>query len=107
MSEDDWKYDGRYIEGFALEDSAGYMVKLKLQYYNFWKFMRGIAHEAIRKGYIDRKRTAALTTPLANQFYAWVKTLHDEPNPEMIPKDICSLRKMFYKTEAGAAFASA
>lgn len=107
VTEDDWKYDGRYIEGFVLEDSAGYMVKLKLQYYNFWKFMRGIAHEAIRKGYIDRKRTAALTTPLANQFYAWVKTLHDEPNHEMIPKDICSLRKMFYKTEAGAAFASA
>ena len=81
VTEDDWKYDGRYIEGFVLEDSAGYMVKLKLQYYNFWKFMRSIAHEAIRKGYIDRKRTAALTTPLANQFYAWVKTLHDEPNP--------------------------
>ena len=41
----------RRIEGFVIEDSAGYMTKLKLAYYNFWKFMRSVSHEAIRFSY--------------------------------------------------------
>lgn len=105
VTDEDYKYNGRNIEGFVIEDSNGYMVKLKLAYYNFWKFMRSISHEAIRKGYIDGRRTSALTTPLANQYYGWVKTLHDAENQESIPKDICTLRKMFYLTDAGKQFA--
>lgn len=104
VTEEGYRYNGRYIEGFVIEDSQGYMVKLKLQYYNFWKFMRNVAHEAIRQGYIDRRRTAALTTPLANQFYGWVKTLHDEPDLSAIPKDIITLRRLFLQTEAGKPF---
>lgn len=104
VTSEDYKYNGRHIEGFVVEDSEGYMVKLKLAYYNFWKFMRSISHEAIRKGYVDRKRTAALTTALANQYYGWVKTLHDTENVDCIPKDICALRKMFFETEEGSAF---
>ena len=101
----DYKYHGKYIEGFVIEDADGYMVKLKLAYYNFWKFMRGISHEAIHKGHIDGRRTAALTTPLANQFYSWVKTLHNSADLNVVPKDICTLRSLFYKTEVGKQFA--
>lgn len=101
----DYKYRGKYIEGFVMEDADGYMVKLKLAYYNFWKFMRGISHEAIRKGYIDGRRTAALTTPLANQFYSWVRTFHDSADLNAVPKDICTLRRLFYKTDVGKQFA--
>lgn len=104
VTNEDYKYNGRNIEGFIIEDSNGYMVKLKLTYYNFWKFMRSVAHEAIRKGYIDSRRTSALTTPLANQFYGWVKTLHDTENLESVPRDICTLRKMFFETESGKLF---
>ncbi len=93
--EEDYEYNGRKIEGFVIEDSVGYMTKLKLTYYNFWKFMRSISHEAIRNGYI--KKTSALVTPLANEYYAWVRKLHDVEDKESIPKDICTLRKMFYK----------
>ena len=96
---EDYKYRNRNIEGFVIEDANGYMVKLKLHYYNFWKFMRSISHEAIRKGYIDSKRTSALTSALANRYYGWVKTLHNvevENTDVVIPKDICSLRKMFF-----------
>lgn len=92
--EEDYEYNGRKIEGFVIEDSSGYMTKLKLTYYNFWKFMRNVAHEAIRFGYI--KKTSALTTPLANEFYSWVKELHNVEDKDSIPKDICTLRKMFY-----------
>lgn len=97
--DEDYEYNGRKIEGFVIEDSTGYMTKLKLSYYNFWKFMRNISHEAIKNGYI--KRTSALTTPLANEFYAWVKDLHNYEDKDSIPKDICTLRRMFYQSKAG------
>ena len=34
---EDYLYNGREIEGFVIEDQNGYMVKLKLWYYSFWK----------------------------------------------------------------------
>lgn len=98
--EEDYEYNGRKIEGFVIEDSVGYMTKLKLTYYNFWKFMRSISHEAIRNGYI--RKTSALTTPIANEFYAWVRKLHDVEDKDSIPKDICTLRRLFYKDKASA-----
>lgn len=104
VMDEDYKYGGKRIEGFVIEDSNGYMVKLKLAYYNFWKFMRSISHEAIKKGYIDPKRTAALVTPLANQFYAWVKTLHDVEDLDSVPRNICTLRDMFYESDSGKKF---
>ena len=97
--EEDYEYNGRKIEGFVIEDSVRYMTKLKLAYYNFWKFMRAISHEAIRNGYI--KKTSALTTPIANEYYAWVRKLHDVDDIDSIPKDICTLRRLFFKEKLG------
>lgn len=97
--EEDYEYNGRKIEGFVIEDSVGYMTKLKLAYYNFWKFMRAISHEAIRNGYI--KKTSALITPIANEYYAWVRKLHDVDDIDSIPKDICTLRRLFFKDKLG------
>ena len=97
--EEDYEYNGRKIEGFVIEDSVGYMTKLKLTYYNFWKFMRSISHEAIRNGYI--KKTSALTTPIANEYYAWVRKFHDVDDIDSIPKDICTLRRLFFKDKLG------
>ena len=57
--------------------------------------MRGVDHEAIQKGHISK--TSLLTTPTANEFYGWVRKLHDAPDPDSIPRDICTLRNMFYK----------
>lgn len=96
--DNDYEYKGQKIEGFVIEDSVGYMTKVKLYYYNFWKFMRSIAYESIRKGCISPQRTSALTTPLANEFYYWVKNLHNDNDFENIPNDICTLRKAFYES---------
>ena len=102
----DFSGDKRHIEGFVLEDANGYMLKLKLPYYNTWKFLRGIAHETLRKGYIEPKRTALLTTPLANYFYGWLKDLYGRSKTEnqTIPTDICSLRRMFFNSDTGKEF---
>ena len=93
--EEDYEYRGNKIEGFVIEDTNGYMVKLKLTYYNFWKFMRSIAHETFKKGYTNR--TSLLTTPVANEFYAWCKKQFEDGKTDELPRDIVTLRKMFYK----------
>ena len=92
---EDYEYKGRIIEGFVIEDSEGFMTKLKLTYYNFWKFMRSISHEVIKTG--NTRRTSALTTPLANEYYAWVRKLAETEDKESLPEDICTLRDMFYE----------
>ena len=103
---EDYFGDKRHIEGFVLEDANGYMLKLKLPYYNTWKFLRGIAHETLRKGYVEPKRTALLTTPLTNYFYGWLKDLYERNKTEnkTIPTDICSLRRMFFNSDTGKEF---
>ena len=103
--EEDYTYKGRRIEGFVIEDQRGMQVKLKLAYYNFWKFMRGLSYEILKCGSIDGKKTAALTTPLANHYYAWIQTQYNPETRLENPENICSLRRRFFASEDGAKFA--
>lgn len=107
VMDEDYLYNGRHVEGFVVEDAAGYMIKLKLAYYNFWKFMRGISAETLRKGYVDKKRISGFVTPLANHYYAWIKTQFSPGGSEGVPRDICSLRKMFTESDEGKPFSAA
>lgn len=99
VTAEDYRYNDRLIEGFVIEDSTNKMVKLKLAYYKFWKFMRSIASEVLKKGYSTR--TSALVTPVANQFYGWLREVYQSYKSEDIraeyngPRDICTLRKQF------------
>jgi hypothetical protein len=101
VTDKDYKYNGEYIEGFVIEDSVGYMTKLKLHYYTLWKKLRGVAQSVLKYG--NYKYTGSLLTPLENKFFGWCKSLYDT-----LPADergrlrdnsytnICSLRKMFF-----------
>lgn len=99
VQKEDYAYCGRKgnskIEGFVIEDSAGYMTKLKLPYYNFWKQMRAVAREVVKRGSISN--TAALVTPTANEFYGWLREKYAAGELKKMPKDICSLRKLFHE----------
>lgn len=95
---EDYKYSGEDIEGFVIEDTNGYMVKLKLSYYIFWKKMRSVAMETIHNGYT--KRPSLLYNAVSNEFYGFIKCLVETDGQENIPHDICSLRKMFYAEKA-------
>ena len=90
VTADDYKYNNQYIEGFVLEDSVGFMTKVKLQYYGFWKHMRSVKDDVSKNGYT--KYTSSLTTPLANEFYGWLR----QQTREVLRKDIITLREMFY-----------
>lgn len=91
---EDYEYRGQKIEGFVIEDSSGYMVKVKLYYYNFWKQMRAVVKEVSKKGFIAN--TAMLTTPVANEFYGWLREKYDTGELKRLPKDICGLRRKFF-----------
>lgn len=99
---EDYKYNGEYIEGFVIEDSIGYMTKLKLHYYKFWKRLRGVAQSVLKHG--NYKYTGSLLTPIENEFFGWCKYLFntlssDERNnlKDSSYTNICSLRNMFFE----------
>jgi len=60
----------RSIEGFVIEDSNNYMVKLKNKYYTFWEFMRGMKIQ-IALGLVINLHM--LNKPIDNKVYAFMK----------------------------------
>lgn len=84
------------VEGYVLEDSDGFMTKIKLPYYNFWKSMRYLKEKLHTKQ--PNYSTAMLTTPLANEFHAFMKEKDQE---ELKQRDIISLREEFYDNKEG------
>lgn len=92
VMDQDYLFNGHEIEGFVVEDSNGFMFKLKLAYYSFWKQMRHVAQETLKSG--NYRRTGALTTPEANHFFGFCKKLHEAGE---YPTHIIELRKLFMK----------
>ena len=92
VTSEDYLYDSHEIEGFVVEDSAGFMVKVKSWYYNEWKKLRGVAQSVFRSG--QYKWMGGLLTPMENQFYGFLQQLN---KTEDHPTHIIDLRDMFYK----------
>lgn len=80
------------IEGVVVEIGDTYMTKMKFNYYNFWKHMRGFVDKARNKRNIN---FAALNNDIANYFWAWLK----EQDEETLQKDIIQLREMFNESK--------
>ncbi|WP_144624957.1 RNA ligase [Bacillus velezensis] len=81
-------------EGYVIEDVSGFMTKLKLPYYNFWKHMRGIKHKIGNK-HEHLVNTSGLYTPLHNKFFAWAK---NQDRDYLKSSSIIQLRNDFYKS---------
>lgn len=101
ITAEDYKYNGEHIEGFVIEDSVGYMTKIKLHYYNMWKHLRSVAHSTFKTG--NYRYSGSLLTPLENEFFGWCKSMYKnmfetdrEALRERCYTDICTLRNMFY-----------
>lgn len=93
----DFKIDGEFIEGFVLEDSNNFMWKIKLDYYNIWKGLRGMVGTVLKTGYYPY--TGSLILPIQNEFYGYLKYLFNNLNKEDVDKinksDIIKLRNEF------------
>ena len=96
--DEDYKYNGNYIEGFVFVDQNGFMTKLKTGYYNFWKHMRSVADSTLRCG--SYRRMGSLLTVQGNQFAAFCKECFNndrikETKSYPYKTDIISLREKF------------
>ncbi len=90
-------HDGRHIEGFVLEDAEGRMVKVKLPFYAFWKWMRSLKDRVRRSKEQGTPQSSApqLDDPRARRFIQWVNQLE----PAELEQDIITLRKQFTDTQ--------
>lgn len=86
------KNENMRYEGFVIEDSLGFMTKIKLPYYSFWKEMRGLKERMCLDGATINKRK--FNTPLAVQFYEWLDSKDVNQYRNL---DIITLRKQFEK----------
>lgn len=103
-----YRYKGRFIEGFVIEDAAGRMVKWKSPYYRFWKQMRSqhlrarkmLANGQMPKGAADSVRGRQWMTDemfaLALEFNRWML---DHPSGE-IGDDLIEARNLFERHRA-------
>ena len=84
-----------------LEDSKGFMTKMKLNFYTFWKGLRHFAQIVGKQGYM--RETSRLTTPIMNYFYAYLKNCK-ETEGKLPAEDIITLRNLFLASEYGKQF---
>lgn len=90
VTQECYKYNDNFVEGFVLEDSKGFMTKIKCDYYNFWKNMRGLVGRYKKQGgNID---TSNFSTK-AKIFLEFLNTLPKE----QLDYDIITLRSMCSK----------
>ena len=104
VQEEDYQYNGHFIEGFVFVDAKGFMTKCKTGYYNLWKKMRGVAQSTLKCGYI--RKTGMLTSYKENLFYGFCRKLYDndyDHDTQEYPykTDIISLRDRFYAMIGG------
>ena len=64
------------VEGFVFEDEVGFMFKLKTPYYNFWKFMRGVANGVSKNG--KYRHEDLLTDEKSKEFYEWLTKQYEK-----------------------------
>ncbi|MAA78272.1 MAG: hypothetical protein CL916_03355 [Deltaproteobacteria bacterium] len=86
-----YTYKGNNIEGFVIQDANQYMVKIKLEYYRFWKSMRSLKDRVRKIRGTDKPLKKDLSNPRAKSFYEWCTQCSDAT----LEQDIISLREKF------------
>ena len=87
---ENYLYNNHAIEGFVIEDSNHYMVKMKLDYYKKWKRYRRLVE-------IIDKIDISLLTSEELDFVKFVKELFDKGviKKNDLSSNICNLRKLY------------
>jgi predicted kinase/UDP-2,3-diacylglucosamine pyrophosphatase LpxH len=92
VSSVDYNEDGKYYEGYVLEDPTGRMTKIKCEYYSFWKRMRPIITN--HKTLVNTTNYNKFSRPeLAESFLEFVRLIkpHLEHNI-----DVITMRRLYY-----------
>lgn len=86
-------FQGQHIEGFVIQDNEGYLCKIKLPYYNFWRHMRTIRDQVIEMRQSGKPIKADIHDTHASAFYYWIVQQPDT----VLSESIISLRTMYLK----------
>lgn len=87
----DYRHDGDNIEGFVLEDARGFMVKIKLPWYAFWRQMR-TQLEHLQAGKAAKLPALEINHDLAVEFLTFLQAQTAE---SLAKTDIVALRAAF------------
>ena len=86
-----YRWQGERVEGFVLEDAGGHHVKIKLDYYTFWRQMR-TALAALQTGRQPSIRDDCPDPALAARVIEYMRQL---PTEDLARMDIITLRRRF------------
>ena len=87
-----WK--GAHVEGFVAEDAAGFLFKIKLEFYSFWKRMRS------HRDRVRRAREKGSPLPVMQSGDEEAQTFHDwlvAQGDRTLQQDIIALREAFWR----------
>jgi predicted kinase len=87
----DYKLDGKEIEGFVVEDSNGWRMKIKLDYYSFWKQMRS-ALDSLKKGRSPKVPVHSTHPEEALRVIAFMEQL---PKEQLETMSISEVRRLY------------
>lgn len=95
-----------YIEGYVLEDSAGFMLKLKGTYYRTWKILRGIIEHYEKTHTLPKAKMHKFTDSkeLISLEKAFLNYLSQHPIMEQV--SLIDLRTAFLKTHSSQIISS-
>ncbi|HYG83605.1 MAG TPA: RNA ligase [Verrucomicrobiae bacterium] len=87
----EFQLEGSHVEGFVIEDAHHFLVKVKLDFYSFWKQLR-TALEAIKNGKQPKVKPESEYPEAAEEVITFMQSLP----PEEIAKDtIIDIRRKF------------
>lgn len=86
-----YKFKGEHIEGFVIQDNEGFLCKIKLPYYNHWRYMRTIRDQMIQARLSGNIMKIDFHDQNALNFYTWINKQPDN----VVSQSIINLRKMY------------
>ncbi|MCA9719829.1 MAG: metallophosphoesterase [Myxococcales bacterium] len=94
-----YQWRGAHVEGFVLEDAAGFLTKIKLDYYNFWKRMRSLKDRLVKARASGKPLARDTSEPRVRGFVEWCARQPDE----LLTQDIIRVRAAYLRGEGADA----
>ena len=95
VNQENYKWNNQYIEGFVTEDSKDFMLKIKLNYYTTWKYLRTKMETALKNQKFKSKEKNALETKFLN----YLKDKYENKQIDLSKINIIEEREDFFKKE--------
>ena len=92
---ENYKWNNQYIEGFVIEDSKDFMLKIKSIYYTTWKYLRTKMETALKNQKFKSKEKNSLETKFLN----YLKDKYENKQIDLSKINIIEEREDFLKKE--------